>query len=344
MKNIIVELNSGKSFIPYYKSLARCIGKNESIIFSELCRTSSLLEQDEFFESNEKIMDETVSTEWEVRSAIKHLAESGIITIIKKGMPAVRYFRINTERFVEIIENNIIIAYNDSKSKNSDSSVESTGHVQCEALDCNYINSIDNNIINNKKEELIKEDVQSIKDCTDIKSNSENTSELFGIFNSSYRSNKDTHLESSNNILTEIAQDLFAYWNNKKLRVHRGYQDKYIERLSKLLKNENIDTIKKSIDNYEIAQHDDKFFWNYVWDLQDFIDPKEKRYKRFLDGGDIWEKYISGSKDQQSVRKSSMFNEEYNSAIKNGESVDELDKKHAQENKEWRTRTDVIHL
>lgn len=368
MRNIILELSSGRSFIPFYSSLAKCIGRNEAIIFSELCRTASMVESNEFFESNEKIMEETVSTEWEVRLAVKHLTESGILNVTKKGMPAKRFFSINIQRYNQIVENEIKITYNDDTNlTNSQSSgnhltcqVAGTGHVECEARVFSNINSN----IRHIKEDNIKEDninVQSedstsnseeivignvkLNDNNSVKDLNMEAEDLFSIFNSSPRNDNsvEARLEQTKTS-TGSAKELFDYWNSKKLRVHRAFQSRYLERFNKVLKFITLEELKKSIDNYEKVQHDSKFFWNYVWDLQDYIDPKEERFRRFLDGGDIWDQYNAGTKSQQAFKESAFFNEEYNQAIKNGESISELDEKHAEENKEWRKRSDVIHL
>lgn len=159
-----------------------------------------------------------------------------------------------------------------------------------------------------------------------------------------HKDSKEYRLAQTINSEGTMAKELFDYWNSKKLRVHRAYQSHYLKRFSKLMQTESMDKIKHAIDNYEKIVHDKNFYWTYIWDLQDFIDPKEERYNRFIEDGDVWTNYKQGTKSQQAFRRTAFHNEEYNQAIAEGKDIGELDEINAEKARKLRTGANVIKL
>ena len=124
-----------------------------------------------------------------------------------------------------------------------------------------------------------------------------------------------------------VAKEIFEYWNSKKLRVHRQFGQNYLKNLKSFLKEYSVEILKMAIDHFEKVNRDKEFFWDYIWDLQDFIDMRSKRFLRFIEGGDIWDKYLEGSKERRSFTEAAFHNEEVNAALQSGESIEDIDKR-----------------
>lgn len=164
------------------------------------------------------------------------------------------------------------------------------------------------------------------------------------LFNSPLGTDRKSRLAQTNNSNGTLAKELFDYWNSKKLRVHRAFQQHYLERFTKLMQSYSIEQIKHIIDNYEKLVHDKTYYWTYIWDLQDFIDPREQRFLRFADDGQEWLNFKQGSKGQQAFRRTAFHNEEYNQALREGKDIGALDDMHAEEVRKLRRSPNVIKL
>lgn len=170
---------------------------------------------------------------------------------------------------------------------------------------------------------------------------SDNFDDLFG---EPVGTDRKSRLVQTNNSNGTLAKELFDYWNSKKLRVHRAFQSHYVERFSKLIQNYSIEQIKHIIDNYEKIVHDKTYYWTYIWDLQDFIDPREQRFLRFADDGQEWLNFKQGTKSQQAFRRTAFHNDEYNQALKEGKDIGALDDMHAEEVRKLRSSPKAIKL
>ena len=164
------------------------------------------------------------------------------------------------------------------------------------------------------------------------------------LFNAQFGTDRKSRLAQTNNSNGTLAKELFDYWNSKKLRVHRAFQQHYLERFTKLMQSYSIEQIKHIIDNYEKLVHDKTYYWTYIWDLQDFIDPREQRFLRFADDGQEWLNFKQGSKGQQAFRRTAFHNEEYNQALREGKDIGALDDMHAEEVRKLRRSPNVIKL
>lgn len=164
------------------------------------------------------------------------------------------------------------------------------------------------------------------------------------LFEDQVGTDRKSRLSQTNNSNGTLAKELFDYWNSKKLRVHRAFQSHYVERFSKLIQTYSIEQIKHIIDNYEKIVHDKTYYWTYIWDLQDFIDPREQRFLRFADDGQEWLNFKQGTKSQQAFRRTAFHNEEYNQALREGKDIGALDDMHAEEVRKLRRSPNAIKL
>lgn len=87
------------SKIEYYPKLAKILGSVKTAIF--LCNIINYV--DWFTKTQEEIYNETALTRLEQETARKKLKELGIIEEKYSGIPRKLYFKINHNRFYEII-------------------------------------------------------------------------------------------------------------------------------------------------------------------------------------------------------------------------------------------------
>jgi len=97
----ITDLLRNDGFVIYNRNLARNIGVNEAILYSELLsrwnyfKERGQLTEDGFFFNTVKDLEEwTALSEYQQRRALNSLKEKGLIEIEVRGIPAKRYFRI----------------------------------------------------------------------------------------------------------------------------------------------------------------------------------------------------------------------------------------------------------
>lgn len=102
---------ASNGFIQVNKMLIKNLGLHEAVLIGELCaeynyyKKNNKLNDGAFYSTRENISDNTGLTEHYQRIAIETLVEKGILTIEKKGMPAVNYYKINFEMlFLQLSE------------------------------------------------------------------------------------------------------------------------------------------------------------------------------------------------------------------------------------------------
>ena len=104
--NEIAELLSIDGFITVNKALIKKFGLHCAVLLGELCAeysywsSQSKLEDDMFYSTRENIEENTGLTEHYQRKALAELKDLGIIEIVKKGLPAVNYYRINFDEIL----------------------------------------------------------------------------------------------------------------------------------------------------------------------------------------------------------------------------------------------------
>lgn len=101
----VLDLISTDNFILYNKSFAKKHGAENAILFGAMCGYQRGFGQEEFFREQEKIMEDTGLSEYSVRKYIKELIEMGYISVIKKGMPARFFYKVNRQKILDLYFN-----------------------------------------------------------------------------------------------------------------------------------------------------------------------------------------------------------------------------------------------
>ena len=108
--NGISKLLSTDGYIQVNKTLIKKLGLHEAILIGELCAEYNYwenvgkLEGGMFYSTRENIEENTGLSDHLQRQALKTLQSEGIITIIKKGLPAKNYYTINFAHLLSILE------------------------------------------------------------------------------------------------------------------------------------------------------------------------------------------------------------------------------------------------
>ena len=203
--NSLIELLKSDGSIVINKTLAKNIGLNEAIIYSELlsryCYFSNrneLTADGYFFNTVKDLEDGTTLNDYSQRKAIKKLEELGLIKCDKRDIPAKRYFKI-----VDDIE--VIIKY----LKNDESL--RTSSLKFKELDIENLKPNNTNI-NNTNKTISKDIVTSPKPIINTKSKKGKKARDIGTMRSminAFTQNED------------IRNKLLEYFN---IRVKKGLQ------------------------------------------------------------------------------------------------------------------------
>jgi hypothetical protein len=155
----ITDLLRNDGFIIYNKNLAKNLGVNEAILYSELLsrwnyfkRRGQLTEDGFFFNTVKDLEDGTALSDYQQRRALNSLKEKGLIEMEVRGIPAKRYFRIVEDS--ELITSYLMPPEPDPEKLEYRS--EETKELEPEKLDTNKTN-----IISLKNNTKIKEGGQA---------------------------------------------------------------------------------------------------------------------------------------------------------------------------------------
>jgi len=84
----------------------------------------------------------------------------------------------------------------------------------------------------------------------------------------------------SNPYMSDLPRQIFDHWNTKKLKTHRKLTDKQRTKVKSALKDYSAEEITKAIDTYAEIVQSPKYYWKYVWTLDDFL---AKGLEKFMD-------------------------------------------------------------
>ena len=142
----ILRLLASDGFLSVNKHIARIVGLDAAVLLAELASAHNYFESREqltadgmFFETVEHIQENTTLTQYQQAKAVKVLSNAGILETKKIGIPAKRYFFINEEAVLNILDY--------KKSKNLITGDKKTSSQETKKLDCNNkeSNKKDNN-------------------------------------------------------------------------------------------------------------------------------------------------------------------------------------------------------
>ena len=107
MNDYISELLATDGYIQVNKKLIKLLGLHEAIIIGELCseynywKANDKLEEDNsFYSTRDNIEENTGLSEHYQRKAIENLTTNNIISVVKRGLPAVNYYKINFDKLL----------------------------------------------------------------------------------------------------------------------------------------------------------------------------------------------------------------------------------------------------
>jgi len=69
----------------------------------------------------------------------------------------------------------------------------------------------------------------------------------------------------------DIYVELFKFWNEQEIIIHKKLTDKMKLKMRSALKDYSLDDIEASIQRYSIIVDGDDYYFNYTWGLADFL-------------------------------------------------------------------------
>ncbi len=144
----ILQLLASSSFITLNKNVIKAVGLEEALLLGELCSEYDYwikreeLQDGYFFSTVENIEENTTLNDYKQRKSLKTLQQLKIVDVKVKGLPAKRYFKINEEQLIKLL--------NIQCSNNLKYSSKNFKELDTKNFECNK-NKQNNNKDNNKK-------------------------------------------------------------------------------------------------------------------------------------------------------------------------------------------------
>lgn len=129
-----------------------------------------------------------------------------------------------------------------------------------------------------------------------------------------------------------LISNIFNYWNNKDIIVHRKLTDNIYKSIDKALKTYTEEEIKEYIDRYDKVLKDKSWFFDYKWSLEDFLNRKDG-ISSFTDEGSKWLSYVSHN--EKTLRE-----EEKNKVLE--KTTAEIEKEYEEWNKKYQDEIDEL--
>ena len=126
----ILHMIANENFITVNRSIAALVGLEAAVVMGELAseylywESRGGLNDGYFFSTVENLTEKTFLSSYSQRQALEKLKELGLIDVIKKGMPAKRFIKINEDAVAQILNNQLLKNCTTSDEKISQQVVE----------------------------------------------------------------------------------------------------------------------------------------------------------------------------------------------------------------------------
>lgn len=144
----ILKLLASDGFLSVNKHIARIVGLDAAVLLAELASSHNYFEVTEqltddgmFFETVDRIEENTTLSKYQQSKAVNVLTDAGILETRKIGIPAKRYFKINEQVVLNLLD--------DKRLKNLTTVSKKNEPLEVKKVDCN--NNIDNKKESNKR-------------------------------------------------------------------------------------------------------------------------------------------------------------------------------------------------
>ena len=148
----ISQMLASDGFIITNKKLIRELGLHQAVLIGELCSQynfwksqNKLDDNDSFYCTQDKMEENTGLSARQQRSEFKKLQDSEIISIHRRGLPAVNFYQIHFDKLTEILEKDDTVK--DALLDSTKSNIQTLQNVTSNITKCNLSNKE-----NNKKE------------------------------------------------------------------------------------------------------------------------------------------------------------------------------------------------
>ena len=229
MAHHITKTISNQAFWSINKQLHKQLGLRTTLLLQHFIDLQTkVFYGNEFYQSYKQIEDELVLTEHHIKDSIKKLKEAGVMTVVKKGMPAKNHYYVLLDKVEELLSldkgnSTVKSEIPQSVKIQPTSEVNFTEQDSGKSPNKSSENQLTNKRINNKRnkeKELIK--------------------------------NTDSSEVGEKNILKRLLDDLIQYEDVKKFKLSFQEIEEYggIEKVYDKLE-EQIELIKTIIKRYE---------------------------------------------------------------------------------------------
>ena len=163
----VSQMLASDGFIITNKKLIRELGLHQAVLIGELCSQynfwksqNKLDDNDSFYCTQDKIEENTGLSARQQRSEFKKLQDAEIISIHRRGLPAVNFYQIHFDRLTEILEKEDTVK--DAVLDSTKSNVQTLQNVTSDLTKCNLSNKEDNK----KEKKDNSKELYNTQNCT----------------------------------------------------------------------------------------------------------------------------------------------------------------------------------